>query len=199
MSFDLVWGGLHKVISGGQTGADLGGLRAAKKRGILTGGTAPDGYKTADGPNLSLESYGLVAAGDYNSRTKRNIHDSSGTVIIAHNMSSPGTVLTRRVVRQLGKPLLELSIFTLVNAALAGPSPVNERTVLEEVDRCGIELAKFIEGSHIDILNVAGNRELKVKGADSIVSLSTEWIVDLALHILETKNKVILKKDLVDF
>jgi hypothetical protein len=34
----------EKVISGGQTGADQGGLRAAKAAGIPTGGWAPRGW-----------------------------------------------------------------------------------------------------------------------------------------------------------
>ena len=41
--------GLEMVISGGQTGADRGGLIAAKALGIPTGGTAPLGYKTEAG------------------------------------------------------------------------------------------------------------------------------------------------------
>jgi hypothetical protein len=35
-----------KVISGGQSGADLGGLRAAKVLGIQTGGSMPKGFLT---------------------------------------------------------------------------------------------------------------------------------------------------------
>jgi hypothetical protein len=35
---------LERVISGGQSGADQAGLRAARTAGILTGGTAPRGW-----------------------------------------------------------------------------------------------------------------------------------------------------------
>jgi len=45
--------GLEMVISGGQTGADRGGLIAAKELGIPTGGTAPLGYKTEAGMKKS--------------------------------------------------------------------------------------------------------------------------------------------------
>ena len=50
-----------KIISGGQTGADIGGLIGAKRAGIKTGGTAPRGYKTEKGPQIqSLKYLGLV-------------------------------------------------------------------------------------------------------------------------------------------
>src|SRR4051812_38794183 len=49
------------VISGGQTGADIGALRAAKALGIATGGYAPLGWRTETGerPSLGID-YGLV-------------------------------------------------------------------------------------------------------------------------------------------
>jgi hypothetical protein len=36
--------------------AAMGGLRAAKELGILTGGEAPKGFKTEDGSNLELKT-----------------------------------------------------------------------------------------------------------------------------------------------
>jgi hypothetical protein len=43
-----------KVISGGQTGADQGGLVAARTLKIETGGTAAKGWLTEDGPKRKL-------------------------------------------------------------------------------------------------------------------------------------------------
>ena len=51
---------LTKIISGGQTGVDAAALRAAKAVGIPTGGTAPKGWLTEDGPAPWLAEYGLV-------------------------------------------------------------------------------------------------------------------------------------------
>ena len=48
---------LQKIISGGQTGADLGGLMAGKDLNIEIGGTAPIGFLTNQGVNLRLGSY----------------------------------------------------------------------------------------------------------------------------------------------
>lgn len=41
--------GVTKIISGGQTGGDIGGVRAGKQLGVETGGTLPNGWKTQDG------------------------------------------------------------------------------------------------------------------------------------------------------
>ena len=52
---------LEKVISGGQKGADKAGIEAAWFYGIPTGGVAPAGFMTANGPDLSLrDQYGLI-------------------------------------------------------------------------------------------------------------------------------------------
>mgnify|MGYP003147850295 FL=1 len=58
---DLVEQKVAQVISGGQTGADIAGLKIAAEKGIPTGGRLPRRYMTEDGPNYSLQSrYGLV-------------------------------------------------------------------------------------------------------------------------------------------
>lgn len=51
---------IERVISGGQTGADQAALRAARACGIPTGGWAPRGWLTEDGPSLWLAEWGLV-------------------------------------------------------------------------------------------------------------------------------------------
>jgi hypothetical protein len=48
------------VISGGQTGADQGGLRAARACGIPTWGWAPRDWLTEAGPAPWLEEWGLA-------------------------------------------------------------------------------------------------------------------------------------------
>ncbi|HME98544.1 MAG TPA: putative molybdenum carrier protein, partial [Terriglobia bacterium] len=51
---------MKKIISGGQTGADMGGLLAARELGIETGGMAPKGWLTENGPEeVLLRSFGL--------------------------------------------------------------------------------------------------------------------------------------------
>jgi Circularly permutated YpsA SLOG family len=50
----------ERVITGGQTGADQGGLRAARACGVPTAGWAPRGWLTEAGPTLWLADWGLV-------------------------------------------------------------------------------------------------------------------------------------------
>jgi hypothetical protein len=88
---------LKKVISGGQVGADLGGLAAAKSLCIPTGGFAPQGYRTANGVNLELRDiFGLIECptSDYKSRTYLNVLNSDATLRFAGDFDSPGEKCT---------------------------------------------------------------------------------------------------------
>jgi len=141
---------LKKIISGGQTGADQGGLEAAVELGIETGGKAPLGFKTEQGPMPSLGSqYGLeeLASHEYPPRTRYNIVDSDGTIIFGR-LSEPGSRLTHRMCKESKKPFL----------------------LLEELDENGLYLVRtFIKMYKIQTLNVAGNRESKFPGLQSRV------------------------------
>lgn len=97
-----------KIISGGQTGADQGGLVAARTLGISTGGTAPKNYMTEDGPEPVLASYGLVEADlpTYQTRTRQNVEDSDGTAIFSTNLDSGGTRLTIKYCEQASRPYI---------------------------------------------------------------------------------------------
>jgi hypothetical protein len=130
---------VEKVISGGQTGADRMGLDVAKELGIPTGGTAPKNYRTENGPDWSLQAYGLAESYsyDYEPRTYQNAQDSTGTVIFG-DTNSAGSKLTVKACKFHKKPYK------------ANPS------VLELVD--------WIRESNITILNVAGNRGSKLSG-----------------------------------
>ena len=150
-----------KIISGGQTGADLGGLEGARLAGIETGGLAPEGYRTEEGNNFDLgKIYGLVEAGakNYNHRTIRNVIYSEGTAIFADDVHSPGTKLTINTCVDREKPFI------------INPTPG--------------ELRGFIEQHKIETLNIAGNRESKAPGIQKRVreiifeTLRHEKVVD---------------------
>lgn len=94
-----------KIISGGQTGADLAGLRVAKLLGLPTGGVAPFGFFTQNGNQPDLKTvFGLTDHGNYRQRTIQNVRTSDVTLIFSKNMS-PGTILTKNSAMKLGKPL----------------------------------------------------------------------------------------------
>src|SRR3546814_711341 len=99
------------VISGGQTGADQGGLLGARDAGVRTGGTVPKGWRTEDGAASWLAEFGLVEGQgkSYSARTRANAAAADGTVLFG-NPLSPGSALTDRYCKACGKPTFRLSI-----------------------------------------------------------------------------------------
>lgn len=135
----------RKIISGGQTGADQGGLRAAIKLGLDTGGTAPLGWETQDGPARWLEEYGLIEAfsGGYPYRTGENVKNSDATVRFALDFNSPGERCTLRMIKKFKKPHFDINPFTTV-----------------EFDT----FKQWLIDNQVRVLNVAGNSERTAPG-----------------------------------
>lgn len=86
---------MFTVVSGGQIGADQAALHAAFELGVCTGGIAPLGYKTLDGPDMSLVKYGLSQHNvpGYPARSKANVDNSHGTLAFRFHPGN-GTDLT---------------------------------------------------------------------------------------------------------
>ncbi|MCE1166333.1 MAG: hypothetical protein LWX07_13125 [Bacteroidetes bacterium] len=131
---------IKKIISGGQTGADRGGLDAAKELGIPTGGHCPKNFKTETGHDRALADYGLVETDseNYEERTILNVTNSDGTVIFC-NVDENGLIIG------------EGTMFTFYTAeSMFRPVIVNpdEKNFLAWLNENGIH-----------VLNVAGNRE----------------------------------------
>jgi predicted Rossmann-fold nucleotide-binding protein len=84
------------VISGGQTGADQAGWRAAEACGIPPGGWMPRGFLTEDGPQRWFANvYGAreMPTASYPARTVQNVRDSDGTIWFG-STDSPGARAT---------------------------------------------------------------------------------------------------------
>lgn len=137
------------IISGGQTGADQGGLAAGVTLGLSTGGWAPAGWRTEAGPAPGLARLGLREhnSDGYSGRTAANIRDSDGTLIVAAKSSS-GSRLTARLAQQARKPCLWLSVAEIQEDA------VEARETLRD----------WLAKNRIRVLNVAGNRESVAPG-----------------------------------
>src|SRR4026209_2505006 len=104
-----------KIISGGQTGADIAGLKAAVLLGIPTGGFAAKGYRTENGLNPELGTlYGLVDTGVYNylHRTELNVHRSDGTVLFGR-VGETGTGRTKQYCKKHHKPWIHITDLAL--------------------------------------------------------------------------------------
>ena len=137
---------LIQIISGGQTGGDMGGLLAAEDLGIPTGGYATKGFRTEDGPNPELGTrFGLkeMKSSSYIDRTRANVKLSDGTLIMADVADSAGTAFTLRMCDRFDKP------------HILNPS--------EE------HFLAFLLNNRIMRLNVAGNRESVAEGMEQRV------------------------------
>ncbi len=129
---------MDKIISGGQTGVDRAALDVALEQGIPCGGWCPQGRRAEDGRIPDHYPLQESSSPDYPLRTRLNVEDSDGTLIITHGSPRGGTALTLKLAKQMGKP------FLLVDLAMrADPS----------------EVQQWIQKKQIRILNVAGPRE----------------------------------------
>lgn len=138
---------VQKILSGGQTGSDLGGLLAAEELKIPTGGTAPKRWRTERGANPALGTrFHLTESqsGHYLMRTRVNVFESDGTVIFTRvGVLEGGSAATAAICVELNKPVI------------ANPTIDQFRLWLADHD--------------IQVLNVAGNRESVAPGIEQRV------------------------------
>jgi hypothetical protein len=138
---------VEQIISGGQTGADLGALRAARELGVPTGGIAPRGWLTENGPQEELlKRFGLRECDEdgYPARTRRNVEMADGTLLIG-SYETGGTRLTYEIAMELNKPTFHVPLVIAPN-----------------IDELRYWLGRF----GIGVLNVAGNRESQSPGIE---------------------------------
>ena len=132
-----------KIISGGQTGVDRGALDAALEAGAACGGWCPRGRKSEDGVIDKRYPLTETTSTQYVVRTKQNILDSDGTLVIYFDELEGGTARTLEFCQELKKPCY------LVNAKLLSLEQAAEKT------------KTFIQRNSISRLNVAGPRASK--------------------------------------
>jgi hypothetical protein len=140
-----------KVVSGGQTGADRGGLDAAIELGIPHGGWCPRGRRAEDG--RIPERYALVEtrSPDYDVRTERNVRDSDATVVFTSGEPEGGSALTVRLAGDLGRPCRHVDLASADDERLASA------------------LGDWLAEQAPRVLNVAGSRESRNPGVGARV------------------------------
>ncbi|MFP4227553.1 MAG: putative molybdenum carrier protein [Salinivenus sp.] len=134
---------LQKIVSGGQTGVDRAALDAAQRHGLPVGGWCPKGRRAEDGVIPGRYPLSETPSVAYEQRTKWNVRDSEGTLIITDGRMEGGTALTRTVAERRGRPLLHVRTNDPVPVAMI-------RAWGEEHD--------------IRVLNVAGPRASEADG-----------------------------------
>jgi hypothetical protein len=128
---------VDKIISGGQTGVDRAALDVALALGIEHGGWCPLGRTAEDGVIPSHYRLSESDSPNYVVRTKRNILDSDGTLILYCNPLEGGTLLTWNYALKCRKPCMKVRVTHPVS---------NER------------LKNWITQNSIHTLNIAGPR-----------------------------------------
>jgi len=147
------------ILSGGQTGVDRAALDAALECGVPAGGWCPEGRWAEDG--RIAERYPLIElpGAAYRQRTRKNVADSDGTLIIYFGFLSGGTELTLKLCIDAGKPYL------LADATEMRPERVAQR------------VKTFVRLHGVARLNVAGPRESTEPSAYGYAKQVLRWVL----------------------
>lgn len=136
-------GRLVRIISGGQTGVDRAALDVAMARGLACGGWVPRGRRAEDGRLPLRYPMRESRRNSYGERTRLNVRDADGTLILTRGQPIGGTALTAALARRLGKPYLLVDLEDAPD-----PAAINQ----------------WIDERGIRVLNIAGPRESTCPG-----------------------------------
>lgn len=130
---------LYRIISGGQTGVDRAALDAALKLDFPCGGWCPKGRLAEEGPIPRRYPLKETPLKQYPQRTRWNVRDSDGTLILTWGEPQGGTRLTLQIAKKLKKPTCVMDLDLLSQASVG-------------------EVLQWIEAYQIGVLNIAGPR-----------------------------------------
>jgi len=134
---------VKKIVSGGQTGVDRAALDFALESKIPCGGWCPRGRLAEDGRIPERYPMKETPTEIYEERTRFNVRDSDGTLILGFGDPKGGTAYTIETALTFGKPLWIVDLEKEFET-----EPVSE----------------WIVRNFILVLNVAGPRESGAPG-----------------------------------
>ena len=167
-----------RIVSGGQTGADRGGLEAAIHCGLPYGGWCPKGRKSEDGTIPAKYILQEMNTPDYLARTEANVVDSDATLIFTAGRLEGGSLKTSQFAVNYSKPCLHID----TSAVRRGEAVVQIVDWLARV--CPRDC----------VLNVAGSRASK---APQLAGTVRAWLVDV-LSAVNGKLFVSISENPVD-
>jgi hypothetical protein len=132
------------IISGGQCGVDRAALDFALQKGMGCGGWCPKGRKAEDGTIPERYPLKETPSEEYSERTKCNVDDSEGILIIYLDRMDEGTEFTLRYAKEKSKPVFLFRESEWIDIA---------------------EFNGWLNVNNIKVLNVVGPRESNAKGA----------------------------------
>jgi hypothetical protein len=127
-----------KIVSGGQTGVDRAALDVALELGLPCGGWCPRGRLAEDGPLDPRYPLRETPLPLYPQRTRWNVRDSDGTLVLTRGAPGGGTALTIELAQRYDKPLLVLDLGSNLDTG---------------------EVHTWAQQHGVRVLNVAGPRE----------------------------------------
>ena len=136
---------LDKIVSGGQTGVDRAALDAALFLGIAIGGWCPAGRRAEAGNIPDRYPLTETKSRDYAVRTRCNVRESDGTLVLNVGALDGGTLVTAAYAGKRRKPYL---VVQLDDPRHEGPE----------------EVKAWLQEHGIRVLNVAGPRASKRPG-----------------------------------
>ena len=136
----------ERIISGGQTGADRAALDFAIRLRYPHGGFAPCGRMAEDGRIAPKYQLIELTQGSYRQRTRRNVLESEGTLIVNTGALDGGTLATQRFAQKLARPCFV--------AQLDG----------QDMPHASARALAWLRAHAIRTLNIAGPRESKRPG-----------------------------------
>ena len=149
---------LRRIISGGQTGVDRGGLDAAMSLGLEHGGTCPSGRRAEDGSIPARYVMEEHSSWGYPPRTAKNVADADATLILTLGKHvTAGTRLTAKIAQGSEKPWLAVNM----------ESP-------QAVDKA----VDWLRDLDIVVLNIAGPRETKFRGIQRTTAAYLRMVID---------------------
>jgi len=171
-------GFLNKIVSGGQTGADRAALDTAIKFNVPHGGWITKGRKTESGPLPDFYNLKEMNSRDYPARTRQNILNSDGTVVIARGDLTGGSALTYAFALKADRWVCKINLLE------------------QDIFEAALTLYDFIVEQDIRVLNVAGPRASN----DPDIYYDVKAIVSAVLYLdfLETEDGVWSTEEMID-
>lgn len=161
-----------KIVSGGQTGADRGGLDAATEAGVRHGGWCPKGRKAEDGVIPAKYRLTEMESASYVARTEANVVDSDCTVVFTYGKPTGGSKKTAKFAAKHSRPCLWVNLDTMSDQWAA-------EAILDWITP-NLPLLKRgkLTPPPNPVVNIAGSRESKAPGIQQRVKAILLMVLD---------------------
>jgi hypothetical protein len=165
-----------RIVSGGQTGADRGGLEAAIYCEVPHGGWCPLGRKAEDGRIPDKYLLKETDSSDYLRRTELNVQDSDATVVFTLGSPSGGSLRTIEFAHGHEKPWHSIDVNLESRQRAVGQITAWLRGEI------AFDYDEYTAKPPANcVLNVAGSRESRADGIQ-------DWVMAVMIDVLIQVN-----------